>query len=318
MRTFAITVFLLVLGWSATRPAQAQTAESEALASDAKERARSHFRMGVDFYREKNFRASVIEFQRAYNAYPNYKILYNLGQTSQALQESVAAIDYLTAYLKGGGQEIEMQRREEVELTIARLKARLASLSVSGDTEGAEIFVDDKSVGFLSREKSVQVSSGRHKVYATKGGVRSVESTIDLGAGDYRNVYIEFAEPVQTQVTYVTRNEPVSSTNWPAIATGIATGTLAVGSITMAILTAYADKKYDDERRVKTTKARLEELRSNTNTKALVTDILLGTTVVSAVVSAVLFFTFDGKPSASDKGAKDGIGVGPGGAQLFF
>jgi hypothetical protein len=51
------------------------------------EAARAHFRMGVDFYRERNFRAALIEFQRAYRAAPHYKLLYNLGQASVELQE---------------------------------------------------------------------------------------------------------------------------------------------------------------------------------------------------------------------------------------
>ena len=114
-------VVILLLSSVTTYSVKAQTEDSESSFDPAKERARGHFRTGVNFYRERNFRAALIEFQRAYKAYPNYKLLYNLGQASLELQEYVQAIDYLTSYLRTGGHLIEVQRRDEVRRTIAEL-----------------------------------------------------------------------------------------------------------------------------------------------------------------------------------------------------
>ena len=39
--------------------------------------ARAHFSRGVEFYKEGDYRTALIEFKRAYEVLPNYKVLYN-------------------------------------------------------------------------------------------------------------------------------------------------------------------------------------------------------------------------------------------------
>ena len=79
--------------------------------ADSKDAARSHFEHGVELYREGDFRAALIEFQRAYEASPNYKVLYNLGQTNLELQDYAGALKALRGYLEGGGGAVPAARR---------------------------------------------------------------------------------------------------------------------------------------------------------------------------------------------------------------
>src|SRR5690349_16550442 len=77
------------------------------------EEAKSHFQRAVELFHEADFRAALIEFQRAYDAAPNYKVLYNLGQTSLELQDYAGALKAFRGYLDGGGREIPAARRTQ-------------------------------------------------------------------------------------------------------------------------------------------------------------------------------------------------------------
>src|ERR1700748_2626156 len=84
---WACIVATLVSGPLTRSRVRAEDASASEARDAATERARIHFKNGVDFYREHNFRAALIEFKRAYKAAPHFKLLYNLGQASLELQE---------------------------------------------------------------------------------------------------------------------------------------------------------------------------------------------------------------------------------------
>jgi len=261
--------------------------------SDPTERARLHFRLGVDFYREKNYRAALIEFQRAYAASPHYKLLYNLGQASLELQEDSNAINFFSKYLSEGTTEIADERRSEVELNLAKLRARLAKVTVKTNQSGAEIYVDETRVGIAPLKEAVKVSVGRRRFVAVKHGFQDAERTVDVAAGEEVTVELEFKEQPQIDYSQLKlavgsqRNEEIS----PALWTGIATGALAAGAGTMSILTMVAQSDYAEEKKALTTQSELVRLRDGHVGCDLVSDVLWGATIVGAGVTAVLLFT---------------------------
>src|SRR5262249_49708450 len=125
--------------------APAGMARAEEPAAQAEGRA--HFRRGVDFFKEGDFRAALIEFKRAYALAPNYKVLYNLGQTSLELQDYASALRSFEKYVADGGREIPATRRTQVEAEVERLKKRVARVEVTTNVPDAEIFIDEVSVG---------------------------------------------------------------------------------------------------------------------------------------------------------------------------
>ena len=98
-------------GFVASMLAFTMVATPLAARADNTEEAKSHFQRAVDLFHEADFRAALIEFQRAYDAAPNYKVLYNLGQTAQELQDYAGALKAFRGYLDGGGREIPAARR---------------------------------------------------------------------------------------------------------------------------------------------------------------------------------------------------------------
>src|SRR5688572_28689276 len=79
--------------------------------ASAQEEAGSRFRRGVDLFKEADFRAALIEFKRAHELAPNYKVLYNIGQCHLELQDYAGALRAYQGYLDGGGKDISSSRR---------------------------------------------------------------------------------------------------------------------------------------------------------------------------------------------------------------
>jgi tetratricopeptide (TPR) repeat protein len=293
--TRSLLVLVMLLVGSYARSAYAQSAESESSAESATERARAHFKLGVDLYRERNYRAALIEFKRAYKAAPHYKLLYNLGQASLELQEDSSAIEYFTTYLSEGQDDIAPERRQEVEDTLVRLKARLATVTVATNQQGAEIYLDGSMVGTSPLTEPLKLSVGRRTIAARKHGFSPVEHVLDVAAGDHVQIDLEFKEkpaaleaklPSQQNEFGPLRDEDTSLS--AAAWMGITTGAVAAGAVTMTILTALAQNSYDDEVRGLTTAKALQKLREEAKTKALITDVLWGATLASAVITTVL------------------------------
>jgi hypothetical protein len=297
-----------------SEPSESGVDASEATEAQ-KESARQHFKLGVDFYRERNYRAALIEFERAYADAPHYKLLYNLGQASLELQEYASAIDYLTDYLKEGGKEVAPERAAEVEQTIRYLESRIAYVRIVTNEPGADLYVDDTPVGKSPLANAVRVGAGRHKFSAVREGQPPVERRIDVAAGDESEVRLDFNKQVEREVAVApvspiedSYEQPSNSTNTAAIVMAAVTGGLLVGAVTMTIVTGVAQQDYQEELLVQTTRSELDDLKSGAETKALVTDILWGATAASAVVTTVLF-VMAGDESDSAAQSERGVSV---------
>jgi len=297
--------------------AQTTSASTPSTESDAAlEAARTHFKIGVDFYRERNFRAALIEFERAYKASPHYKLLYNLGQASLELQEDPAAIEYFTRYLREGGDDITPERKAEVESDIARLQARLGSVTITSNQAGAEIRIDDTLVGTTPIADALKVSVGRRRIVASKAGFDDEVRVIEVAAGDHISVHLDFKAKPQLDLAKLRleTNEPEASSSMSAAAwAGIATGVLAAGAGTFTVLTLLAQNSYDDEKKGETSAGKLQDIRDDAKTKALLADVLWGATIVSAGITTVLLFTSGGSEREPRKQPDShvALGIGP-------
>lgn len=156
-----------------------------------------HFQRGVKLYSEEDYRAALVEFKRAYDLSANRAILYNIGQTYFQLREYAAALQTLEEYLRVQGPQLPAQRRQQVEKDIEELNGRVAKVTIETNVPGAQITVDDVSVG-ASPVGPVDVSAGLRKFGATKDGYVPVVQSVELAGGDTTKVRLELvAVPVE-------------------------------------------------------------------------------------------------------------------------
>jgi hypothetical protein len=297
----------------------AQDLDGATDSNSATGRARVHFRNGVDFYHEGNFRAALIEFKRAYKASPHYKLLYNLGQVSLELQEDASAIDYFTHYLREGGDALSPDRKLEVQQNLLRLQARLAHATITADQAGAEIYVDDGLVGISPLAAPVRLSVGRRHITAKQHGVVAAERTLDVAAGDNLVVALELDSHIREvslpPVANTARDEGGGLS--PAACSGIATAFVGAGAITLAVLTALAQANYDNERNKQTSESKLDDLRDDAKRKALGADIAWGLTIGVAGITTVLLLTSGSSEHApADHKPEVKLNLGAGSLQL--
>jgi hypothetical protein len=309
MTRHALVPILLSAMVGLTAPAGIVRAEEPA----AQVEGRAHFRRGVDFFKEGDYRAALIEFKRAYELAPNYKVLYNLGQTSLELQDYASALRSFEKYLGDGGKEIAAARRTQVEGEIDKLKKRVARVEVTTNVPDAEVFIDDVSVG-RTPLAPLAVSAGRRKFSASKGGITATRA-VDLAGGDTTTVPLEIVEPVApappapaaapVRTPEPPRAPPKAENPRPAIQlapsppppepsnTGLwlgitATGALAAGTVATGIFALSAKKDFDNTiARYGVDAQTVSDARSKTRTLALVTDILAGTTVIAGGITVI-------------------------------
>ncbi len=86
-----------------------------------KEQSRRHYKQAVALRKTDNFERAAEEFETAYELYPNYKILYNLGGVYVDLNIHAKALDAYTRFLEEGGDKIPEDRRAKTNREVARL-----------------------------------------------------------------------------------------------------------------------------------------------------------------------------------------------------
>jgi tetratricopeptide (TPR) repeat protein len=302
---------------SAVRAEQgsASTASADTGAADlTTEAARVHFQTGVDYYRDGDFEGARAEFERAHERAPNYKLLYNLGQLSVQLHDYVAAQRYFRQYLEQGGDEIEPARTAEVGSELVKLQRRVGSLTLTSNAANATFTLDGTAVQTDPSGGAVIVSTGRHTVTARAPGREATTRVVDVIGNDSLLVRIELP---MTKARPPSAPEATGGSD-AALWWGAGTGALAMGAGVMAYLTSRDVRAYNAELAMPTTPERLDELRQQAKTKALVTDILIGATLAAAVTTLVIAVT-DGdseRAASASQQPRAELRVGLGSLQL--
>jgi hypothetical protein len=303
----------------ASRPVSRVPVEREA--SSAIAEAGRWFAEGVRLFREGDYPSALVEFQRAYALVPNYRVLYNIGQTSVVVKDHARALEAFQRYLATGSDRISPDRRLEVEAEIRRLERRVARLRVTTNRKGAKILVDDRSVGATPLAGPVIVNAGRRKVAAVMEGARPVVRFIEVAGGDERSVHLvvvvlprrpgpDSAAPVAVP-TAVGAGEPRQRKRslrfWIALAS---TGALLVGTVTTGALALRARGEFEDELgSYPTTTAAVEDARGKMHRLALAADLLLAASAVAGGLS--LYFLFADRPAPGSDAARLRISPGP-------
>jgi hypothetical protein len=276
-------------GAPAAKPAGGAAA---APSEDKQAEARSRYKAGLTLYEDGAFDAARVQFERAYELNPSYRILYNVGLVRKQLNEFVGALNALERYLAEGGAEVPADRKAEVEKLISQLKGIVGSVNVQVNVPGAEITVDDAVVGVAPLEKPVLVNPGNRKIGAKAQGKLPDAKVITIASGDKPTVELTLGEAV-----VINQGTDVK----PIIAWAV-TGAFAVGAGTCMFLANNASNDREDllaKRDVQ--RSEIDDATDKQKTLALVTDVLLIGTVISAGV-AVYFTWFNS--SGDDKADK--------------
>jgi tetratricopeptide (TPR) repeat protein len=292
-------------------------AQAGGAGDDARNSASAHFRRGVELFQEEAYRASLAEFQRAYDISPDYRLLYNIAQAKIEIHDYLGAAESYERYLSGGGDQVPAERRAEVEQALAALRERVASVEIAVSRPGAEVFIDDVKIGTSPLIGSVRVNVGGHRIMARTDYGSTDTEVIDVAGGDRVKVTLELAAPVSAQrQAAAPEKKPWNASEKAAVATWSLAGALGVGALTTALLASAAQDDFD--KLLKTpdvSSGEIADQRDKTHRLGITTDILMGTAVASAV-AGTLAWVFghkkEQKPEATNKAALSNVRWNPG------
>ena len=287
------------------RKALAQSSPRDADDSKLTE-AQHRFHRGIDLYKNGDFAAAQVEFTRAYELVPNYKILYNLGQVAYQRHDHAAALRYFRQYLADGVDQISAERRHEVMGDIIDLEQRIGRLQIETPEVGAEVFVDDVLVGKTPLRALVAVNGGPRKVDLVASSGDHQTRQVDVGSGEIVRVPFprltlvgrrrrhRHARPRSAVTTAPAPSQAVPSiVATPSAKPGRSfpwkswtlTGLLAGGAAVTGTIALSAKRDLDTQlSRFPTDEVEVDYDKRRTRGFALATDgLLIGTAVMAAV-----------------------------------
>jgi hypothetical protein len=302
--------------------------------------AASHFKHGVALYKDGDYEAALIEFRRAQELTPNYRVLFDIGQSLYQLQRYADALKAFEDYLAQGGTQISPVRRASVEADLKALRARVGHIEIVVNVDGAEVRVDDQAVGTSPLPAPVLVSVGHRKITVARADRISVEKFFDIAVGDHARAVFDLpaaaasaptpspspVSPPAASEKGVTSSPPAlaatpppepekgSSLTWVPWAT---TGVLAVATgVTGAFALSSKSALTRDLGAFPGDPNQISQDRSKANTFAVASDVLLGASAISLGVA--LYVTLRSHPAhAGEVGGAMRVRLGLDGVQIL-
>jgi tetratricopeptide (TPR) repeat protein len=317
MRAAAVIAFALVL----THAAPGAAAEGPGAAS--MEEARIRFQRGVQLYHEGSYEAALAEFRKAYQVAPSYRLLYNIGQVQYELHDYVGALKSFRQYLNDGNAEIAADRREQVGAELRKLEGLVAYVDVTANPPGADVLIDDVSVGIAPLSGPVVVNAGQRRVTASKAGQVAPVRTITVAGGERVQLVVQVPAPaplpvrvlpsVPLRFTEREHQSPPQVGMWIGVA---ATSMLALATGGFAFATQQAKRNFDAEiDSYPSSPERIDYFRSRMVNLALVTDLLAAGALAAGGVTVYLAVTHRDEPE-NRRVRRLALRLSPGGVSL--
>lgn len=300
-----------------------QTARAQSPDETSAGRAAVRFQQAVELYREGSYEGALAEFRKAYQLSPSYRVLYNIAQTQYALHDFVGAYKSIKQYIAEGGNDITADRRTQVDEMSMKLAERIAHLQIITNVAGADIRVDDVSVGKSPLTETLPVNVGTRKVSAVKAGAPEAVRVVTVAGKEILRVDLRVDEsltsatsraaaPASAHANLVTRTEPPSTPGHTGLIVSVSTtAALAVATGVFGYLALQAQSDYKDQlNKYPNTRSKIEDARTKSKNLGYITDAFGAATLLSGGVAAYFALTYSSAPSA--KGAKPNVvGLAP-------
>jgi len=267
--------------------------------AEAKERARLHFTAGVNLLRDPDkprYEEALAEFKRAYGLVGAPSILGNIGLCALKLERDAEAIEAYSKYL-AEMPSLDPEEKAQTERDLATLKAALVQITVETQPDGA--LLNDQRVpargepvlniyGPIKGSTTLGLRRGHHILKARfPDGRESGAWELDLNGGESHS----FEEPPQPinpdRGEVVQKSRPIP----PSVYIGaFGTAAFAIGTLVTGMLAVNTRSRFVSANDG-TNEARASDLHSSAQTLNVVTDVLLGLTVIGAGVTTYLYLS---------------------------
>lgn len=163
------------------------------------------FREGVQAFAREDYEDALEAFEESWQTFPKATTLFNIGMCHLALGEKVEAAAKLQKFLEHEGSKERPQMRQEAELELESLAARLARLRLLGVPSEATVRVDgDEKKGDL--KDAIWLEPGAHAVDVVASEFAPRHFLIEAKPGDNLVIHVALdskpkkaEEPIEQQ-----------------------------------------------------------------------------------------------------------------------
>ncbi|MBI5537680.1 MAG: PEGA domain-containing protein [Deltaproteobacteria bacterium] len=190
----------LVAPWAAAKPkAGKKTATSASASASAPAgpkplaetltgQAKQDYESARLLYGDGDHAGALLKFKAAYEQSHDARLLWNMGACEKNLRHYAKVLVLVRRYLEEGGALLTDQDRTESRELLNTVEAFTAALKLTVNEAGAEVFVDDESVGATPLPSPVVVDIGVRRIRVKKEGF--VEHLASLPVGGSKEVAI--------------------------------------------------------------------------------------------------------------------------------
>ena len=257
---------------------------------------------------QESFLDALREYKAAYDEVNDPRIFYPMALAQKRLGRHLASLRLFTKFLEEASKVSEALRTD-TDGHINELKENLGAIFFRVDPAGAEVFVNDESIGRSPLSQPHFVTPGQYNYRIEKEGFQSASGTVDVEAGDSRGDEIiltrkiEPDDDVDDEIPVVIgpkkKRRPKAQPSALPLQIGLGlSGAFAIGATVTGLLANSRHNTFTDE--AASPEAR-ESARSSGKSLALTTDIMIIGGLAAATYSAYYYFAVyrDGNRSAA-------------------
>ena len=126
---------------------------------------------------------ALAAYRDAYALTKDPALLYNMGRALQALNRFPEALEKLEAFQAAASPEL-LGRVPRLPALIAEIRARVSTVTITTNVDGARILVRGTVAGKAPLERPLKLTSGRAEIDVEADGYFPARHVIDLPGGD--------------------------------------------------------------------------------------------------------------------------------------
>jgi hypothetical protein len=265
--------------------------------------AQEAYRAGRALYAQGDQAGALAEFQKAYDLLPTYEVLASIGQVSEELGLWARSRRAFELYLKLGGNAIKPKTVTAVRKLLEELESKTATLSVTMNVSPDEVLIDSNPVE-TNELRDLVLEPGTHLIIVRKPGFQPLQQSLAVQNGEHTHWALELSPvvpPIVREPAGILEPSRASPRMSPWVPWSI-TGVLGAGWATTAVLAIKAQHDRHLIERPTTSAQRIDDARNLELTLAVVSDVLLASTLTAAGVSAyITWWSADAPPDPSPR-----------------
>jgi hypothetical protein len=139
---------------------------------------------------------ALAKYQEAYDASNDPRLLFDMAICERDLHAYARMQRLLLRYAREAGDALTPEQRADVDAALAAIHALVGTVKLAVSEPGADVSVDNESVGTTPLTAPFTVDTGTHSLRVKKPGFDTVAQTIDVPGGNEETVAITFVSLV--------------------------------------------------------------------------------------------------------------------------